>query len=356
MHPALKTDYNDNVPDFLARKEFTEMTELESLIKGFGQNARTRVVAEVTYKDRTYPLHSVVLGSQDPTAPSVGFFAGAHGLEKIGSEVLLSHMRTVLELLNWDKQFQERLKHSRLVFMPLVNPIGIVNRTRSNGNGIDLMRNSPLDGDEPGGGVYRGHRVSPQLPWYRGKENAGLEVEIQAIYDVLEKEMLSSKIALAVDIHSGFGAVDRFWFPYAHSRKPFPYLAEAYSLKGLLDQTYPHNFYAFEPMSRQYTIHGCPWDHSFLENLKRPEHGFYVPFCLEMGSWNWLKKNPLQVFTKHGAFHPMQAHRRRRILRRHLSLFDFLHRAVLSPEAWLVQPAEMKEQNLKRAMELWYGE
>ncbi len=331
------------------------MADLESLIESFGPRARSRVVAEVSHAGKTYPLHSVVLGSADPAAPALAFVGGAHGLEKIGSEVVLAYMHTLLELMRWDQGFQDRLKVSRIVFIPLLNPVGIVHRTRSNGNGIDLMRNSPMNGEEPGGPMFRGHRISSRLPWYRGVEGAEMEIEIKALNQVLEAELLSSKIALAVDVHSGYGARDRFWFPYAHSRRPFPYLAEAYALKGLLDQTYPHHFYAYEPMSRQYTIHGCPWDFSFANNQARADHGFYIPFCLEMGSWAWLKKNPMQVFSKYGGFHPMQPHRRSRILRRHLNLFDFLHRAVLSPKAWLYQDDAARAENQKKAMELWYG-
>jgi hypothetical protein len=343
------------VAGILTRKSFPEMTDLESLIAGFGARARSRVVAEVSFDGKTYPLHSVALGSTDPAAPTVAFFAGAHGLEKIGSEVVLAYMHTMLELMRWDKGFQDRLKESRVIFMPLVNPVGIVHRTRSNGNGVDLMRNSPLDGEEPGGPMFRGHRISSMLPWYRGIQGTAMEVEVQALIEVLEKEVLCSKIALAVDVHSGYGARDRFWFPYAHSRKAFPHLAEAFALKGLLDLTYPNHFYAYEPMSRQYTIHGCPWDYTFERHMARPGHGFFIPFCLEMGSWAWLKKNPLQVFSKYGGFHPIQPHRRRRILRRHMNLFDFLHRAVLSPQAWLHQEESEHRENHKRALELWYG-
>ena len=342
-------------PEFLARRSFPELTDLESLIVGFGDRARVRVVAEVTHNDKTYPLHCLTLGSKDPEAPTVGFFAGVHGLEKIGSEVVLAYMHTLLELMRWDKNFQDRLQHSRLVFMPLLNPVGIVNRTRSNGNGIDLMRNSPLDGEEGTGPFYRGHRISPKIPWYRGVQGAEMELEVRAMLEVLEQEILPAKIALTVDVHSGFGAKDRFWFPYSHTRKPYPFLPEAFALKGLFDMTYPNHFYAFEPMSRQYTIHGDPWDYKFESHRQKPNSGFWTPFCLEMGSWMWLKKNPLQVFNKDGVFNPMLPHRRSRILRRHLNLFDFLHRAVLSPGAWLEQPAEVREKNHKSALELWYG-
>lgn len=332
------------------------MTDLESLIESFGVRARHRIVAEVQHKDKSYPLYSLSIGSPDPEAPSVGFFAGCHGLEKIGSEVVLAYMHTLLELMRWDKNFQERLKHSRLVFMPLINPVGIVNRTRSNGNGVDLIRNAPLDAEESGGGFYRGHRMTNRLPYFRGATPDVIEIETKAMLEVLETEILTSKISLAVDVHSGFGAKDRFWFPYAHSRKPFPYLPEAYCIKELFDQTYPHHFYGFEPMSRQYTIHGDPWDYAFEENRKRKGHGFFIPFTLEMGSWMWLKKNPLQIFSAGGVFDPILPHRRKRVLRRHLNLFDFLHRVVLSPGAWLYQSDSVRSQNFKKALELWYDD
>lgn len=329
------------------------MDDLEALIEAFGARARHRVVAEVQHKDKSYPLHCLSIGSPDPEAPSIGFFAGCHGLEKIGSEVVLAYMHTLLELLRWDKTFGERLKHSRVVFMPIVNPVGIVNRTRSNGNGVDLIRNSPLDAEEAGGGFYRGHRMTPKLPYYRGPLDT-MEVETKALIEVVESELLTSKVSLAIDVHSGFGATDRFWFPYAHSRRPFPFLAEAFRLKELFDQTYPHHFYAYEPMSRQYTIHGDPWDHLFELNRVNPKTGFFIPYTLEMGSWAWLKKNPLQVFSRNGVFDPVMPHRRKRILRRHLSLFDFLHRVILSPHAWLYQSDEARLQSHGKAVKLWY--
>ena len=190
--------------DFLARRSFPEMTDLESLIEGFGSKARTRVVAEVSYNDKTYPLHSLVLGSEDPSAPTVGFFAGIHGLEKIGCEVVLAYMHTLLELMRWDKHFQDRLEHSRLVFMPIMNPVGVVQRFRSNGNGVDLMRNAPLEAADPGGPFYRGHRFSAKVPYYRGPSGVEMEIELKALIEVVEKELLCSKLALAVDVHSGF--------------------------------------------------------------------------------------------------------------------------------------------------------
>jgi hypothetical protein len=344
------------MPEFLARRHFPEMTDLESLIQNFGAHARTRQVAEVQHKDKTYPLYSLTIGSTDPKAPSIGIFAGAHGLEKIGSEVVLAYMKTILELSRWDKQFQYKMENSRLVFMPIVNPVGIVNRTRSNGNGVDLIRNSPLDGEggAESGPFYRGHRMTSRLPYYRGPLGSEMEVEIKAVLEVVRNELLTSEVSFAVDVHSGFGARDRFWFPYAHTRKPFPLLAEAYNLKKIFDRSYPNHPYVFEPMSRQYTIHGDPWDWIFEENRKQSSHGIFIPFCLEMGSWTWLKKNPMQIFNKGGVFNPIRPHRRSRILRRHITLFDFLHRALISSAAWIPTDPTDRAVSLRKATEAWY--
>jgi hypothetical protein len=73
-----------------------------------------------------------------------------------------------------------------------------------------------------------------------------------------------------------------------------------------------------------------------------------------MGSWNWLKKNPLQIFSKSGVFHPMKPHRRLRILRRHLTLFDFLHRSLLAHEKWRPKNAGEKDLLAKEAKKIWF--
>lgn len=339
----------------LARKHFREMDELEWLIEQFGDTARTRVVDTVHLKDREFPLYCIEIGSKRKEDPTVGFFGGVHGLEKIGSEVILAYMRTVLELLKWDNGFRARLENTRMVFMPIVNPVGIVLRSRANGNGVDLMRNSPVEAEDPGGPMYRGHRFSPRIPWYRGPLGAPMEIEAQALCRVVQEELFPSRLSVAVDVHSGFGARDRFWFPFAHSRKPFPHLPEVYSLKELFESTYPHHFYVVEPVSRQYTIFGDLWDHLYIEHQKATGgKASFFPWTLEMGSWMWLRKNPTQIFSPFGAFHPVKPHRRQRILRRHNNLFDFLHRAVMAPEAWLNFTDEARARKLKDAMGLWY--
>ncbi len=342
------------MPEFLTRRYFREMVELERLMERLGPHAQVDVVRRVNFKDRQYPLYTVSLGSQDKSAPAIAYFGGVHGLEKIGSEVILSYMTSIVELLKWDETFQERLKKTRIIFMPIVNPVGIQHMSRSNGNGVDLMRNSPVVAEVEKGPIYRGHRISPKLPWYQGPAGAPMEEEAQAMCEVVEKELFPSKLSIAVDVHSGFGAQDRFWFPYAHTRKPFPHVAEVYGLKKMFDATYPHHFYAIEPVSRQYTIHGDLWDHLFIKHHNEYKSPNFFPFTLEMGSWMWLRKNPMQIFTKFGVFHPIKPHRMQRILRRHLTLFDFLHRSLLSASSWLTMTDQERNERSEKAMELWY--
>lgn len=350
------------MPKFLARKRFPEMDLLEALIEELGDWARVEIIKQVSYEERSFPLYVVQVGSTDPKAPALGFFGGVHGLEKIGAEVVLSHLSTVASLIKWDKSFQQRLESSRMVFMPIVNPVGIVLRRRSNGQGVDLMRNSPVEAEGPlsAARLYQGQSISPQLPWFRGYGE--LEPEAQALCEVVRRWLFPSQLAMAIDVHSGFGSRDRMWFPYAYSRRPCPHIGQIHALKGLFDHSYPHHFYAIEPVSRQYTIHGDLWDYLYLEHQQqvqeetggKVQRGF-IPWTLEMGSWMWLRKNPSQLFSRFGAFDPVKPHRRERILRRHLNLFDFVQRSLLAPESWFYLAEEDLARERAAALELWYA-
>ena len=330
------------------------MEELELLLKMFEGLGRVELVKEINYKNELYPIWTLSLGSQNPEHPVLGFFGGVHGIEKIGSEVLFAYLKTILSLLKWDKAFQDRLAQSRLVFMPIVNPVGVALKRRSNSRGVDLMRNSPLDGEQKGGPFYYGHRYGSWLPYYRGAEGEAMEEEAQALCQFVESELLTAKRSMAIDLHSGFGARDRLWFPYAYTRKPFPDLSKAHALKTLFDETYPNHFYVLEPVCQQYTIHGDLWDYLYEENRKQSQSNFFLPLTLEMGSWIWLKKNPIQIFWPEGIWHPVKPHRFQRTLRRHLNLFDFLHRAMISHEYWMELTPQQEELHRKKGVKIWY--
>ena len=83
--------------------KFPELEQLERIIERFGDKARTQVIERIHYKDHEFPIHCITLGSTQPDAPVLAFFGGVHGLEKIGSEVILAYMETISQLLDWDE-------------------------------------------------------------------------------------------------------------------------------------------------------------------------------------------------------------------------------------------------------------
>jgi hypothetical protein len=331
---------------------FQQLEELERIIDAGGKHVQAEVACEVATDGRTFPVYAVTLGNAAPDVPAVGYFGGVHGLERIGTEVVIVYLRSLVERLRWDSVLHRMLDAVRLVFMPLVNPGGFWRGTRANPAGVDLMRNAPLEATERVPLLVGGHRIGPGLPWYRGRPGAPMEAESTAVCRIVERELLAREFSLAVDCHSGFGIHDRIWFPYAHTVMPIEHLAEVHTLKELYDRSYSSHRYVFEPQSRQYLAHGDLWDYLYRDALRQPQ-SIFLPLTLEMGSWIWVKKNPRQLFSRHGIFNPLIAHRQQRVLRRHLSWLDFLARAACGHRRWLPTGAERERQRLA-AVSLWY--
>jgi len=197
-----------------------------------------------------------------------------------------------------------------------------------------------------------GQRIGAWLPWYRGPAGAPMEAESRALLRVVQEELLPRPLSFAVDCHSGYGWRDSIWFPYAGTRRPMAHLPEMYLLKTLFEQAHPHHGYTFEPQSHQYLLHGDLWDHAY--DLT-PHGNLFLPMTLELGSWLWIKKNPRQLFSREGIFNPIKAHRTARVLRRHVSLFDFLGRVAFAPDRWLPRGAQ-RDDLLLQARAHWQTE
>jgi hypothetical protein len=157
---------------------------------------------------------------------------------------------------------------------------------------------------------------------------------------------------LSVDCHSGFGTSDRIWFPYAHTRSPITHLAEMHALKSIFVQSHSHHRYIIEPQSLQYLAHGDLWDYLYLQASAETDR-IFLPLTLEMGSWLWVKKNPRQLFSRHGIFNPLIEHRQQRVLRQHQLLLDFLSRAACGHRLWLPS-SETRAQQHVQALQDWY--
>lgn len=330
-----------------------ELLELERLIEEGRPHLQARTACTVKVGGHDLPIHVITLGNPSSEAPAVGFFGGVHGLERIGAEVVIAYLRSLVKRLHWDAVLHQQLQNVRLVFMPLVNPGGLWLGTRANPRGVDLMRNAPVEAREPVPFLIGGQRLSAGLPWYRGLEGAPMEAESSALCTLVEQELSSRRFSLAIDCHSGFGAQDRIWFPHAHTTAPIAHLPELHALKSIFEQSNAHHQYVFEPQSRQYLTHGDLWDHLYLRAATNPQR-IFLPLTLEMGSWLWIKKNPRQLFNRYGIFNPLIAHRQQRVTRRHLALLDFFTRAASSHARWL-PTATAREQHRIAAMAHWYG-
>ena len=336
----------------MIEKNLPELVMLKRLIDEGGRHLEVAAPCSIAIDGRDFPVYTIALGNPGPDVPVLGFFGGIHGLERIGTQVILAFLQSILARLQWDSTLHQQLESMRLVFMPLINPGGMWQGTRSNPQGVDLMRNAPLSASEPVPFLLGGHRYSPHLPWYRGAENDAMQVESQAVCELVERELLSRQFSMALDCHSGFGLRDRIWFPHAHTATPIPHLADIGALEELFSRTYPHHNYVFEPQSRQYRTHGDLWDYLYLQGTSDSERVF-LPLTLEMGSWLWVKKNPRQLFNRAGIFNPTAAHRLQRVLRGHLVWFDFLMRATNSHGRWLPEGLARKAQR-RRALAQWY--
>jgi hypothetical protein len=316
-------------------EEFPELSTLYRVLELSEGLARIENLGTVSTRGIEFPIYSLVIGSEDRTKPVLGLFGGVHGLERIGSQCVLAYLESLFEQMKWDKNLRERFQSVRIACIPIINPLGMYFGSRSNFNGVDLMRNSPSIADKKPPFLIGGHRISKKLPWYRGPEGVPMEYEAQLVVDFVKKELFPSEAALILDVHSGFGIKDRLWYPYARTTSEFPQIKSVDHFVKILNRSHPNHVYLVEPQSVSYTTHGDLWDYIFDSHVE--EFGtqkLFIPWTLEMGSWIWVKKNPFQLISGRGLFNPVKEHRYKRTLRRHMPLFDFFLRAALNHENW----------------------
>ena len=211
----------------------------------YNESATVHRGGEVSFKGLTYPLVSVSYG--DVTGPTLLVTGGVHGLERIGAELCLSLLESFHYRLQWDQVLQQMLKKIQVVFVPLANPVGYFETTRGNANGVDLMRNAPIEATDPVPFLIGGQNYSSKIHWYRGQE---LQTETKFLCQVVQNILLKSNCLVSLDMHSGFGFKDQLWFPFATSYKKFTQLSEMFMLFDLFEKTNPYHVYKIEQIGR----------------------------------------------------------------------------------------------------------
>lgn len=78
---------------------FEEHEALKLILRNSCGRFDIQTVCEFQTRRAPYPVFpgfTACIGSADPLAPAVGFFGGIHGLERIGSQLVLSYMQSLL--------------------------------------------------------------------------------------------------------------------------------------------------------------------------------------------------------------------------------------------------------------------
>lgn len=326
-----------------------EIYHVEKVIKKlskFGSLFEAEVLGEVKAKKETLPIYGLRLGSKDPELPVLGVFGGVHGLEKIGTHVIVNYLNLLSNNLTWDKDLAKNFEKFRLVSIPIVNPGGMYLRYRSNPNGVDLMRNSPTQAQEKGVFLGSGQNYTKYLPWYRGNP-AEPELENKILANFVKEQMFRSPFSMALDIHSGFGWTDSLWYPYGKSFEKFHNHRQATVFSRYLKVTHPFHKYNIEKQSDSYIISGDMWDYLYdsCREQAKPEQVF-IPWTLELGSWSWILKRPHKMFSASALFHTEQSSSRyASVMRKHWGLLEFFQKMTINHRAWVSQKASKKTLN-----------
>ncbi|GAA3951324.1 M14 family zinc carboxypeptidase [Allohahella marinimesophila] len=333
------------------RHKVPELEVLRLMAEHNPASCHLQLLDTVSVKQHELPIYAMKIGHADSTKPALALVGGIHGIERIGTEIILAFVRTLLARLRWDDALRAELDEVQLWVLPAMNPSGMWLNSRCNAAGVDLMRNAPVEASTAVPLLLGGQRLSRKLPWFRGIPDQ-LEPESAALCKFARTHLFPAPFSMVLDCHSGFGFKDQLWFPYACTNQPIEHLAEVYAFHKLLAETYPHNIYTFEPQANVYTTHGDLWDYLYQGALA--EGRCFLPLTMELGSWQWVRKNPRQLTQLLGFYHPILPHRLERVLRRHLTFLDFMKDAVRSHANWLPDDDERLSFEAA-AQQLWYA-
>jgi hypothetical protein len=189
--PTFAPQFPNEPPSNVQSKNLPELQSLERTLELGARHLQTKVLHQVSMPSGAdLPIYSIALGNPSLDVPAIGFFGGVHGLERIGAEVVIAFLHSLVMRLQWDTTLHRQLESVRLLFMPIVNPGGMLMGTRANLRGVDLMRNAPVEAVDKVPYLVGGQRISPGLPWYRGKLGDALETENELLCAEVRTELL----------------------------------------------------------------------------------------------------------------------------------------------------------------------
>ncbi|MBX3722386.1 MAG: DUF2817 domain-containing protein [Turneriella sp.] len=279
-------------------------------------------------KGQRWPIYLLEIGHKSAFrkhAPLI--VSGVHGLETIGVRIHLDILSRLVDPQG--RHYSPDLLAGKfgVYSIPILNPAGVANLTRSNARGIDLNRNSGVEAEKalP---FFGGHKLSGALPYFRGHTK---QRETRALFRFLREDFLRRRrrVHLALDIHSGYGSENFFWWPYSYTTKPVFKEQAILSVADTLRER--HGMYRIEPMAKSYQTHGDLWDAALLAfqdktlQQKPQRRSLFMPFTLEVGTWHELRKSPRRLFSREAIFNPPRESRKAYLKAHRALLWDFIH-------------------------------
>ena len=73
-------------------KDLPELKMIRDLTLFADDLIQVEELDRINVKNKSFPIVAFSIGSKDKSAPTLGLFGGVHGLERVGTHVILSYL------------------------------------------------------------------------------------------------------------------------------------------------------------------------------------------------------------------------------------------------------------------------
>ena len=87
--------------DRIIQRSIPELLDLDRLAGALVGRASLETLCTVHWQDIALPVRALTLGAVEPEAPLLLCVGGVHGLERIGAQVVLGFIETLVAALRW---------------------------------------------------------------------------------------------------------------------------------------------------------------------------------------------------------------------------------------------------------------
>ena len=97
------------------QEQLPELQQIETIIQNASKEFLSHeILCHVFCDHDLLPVYALTLGNRAADIPCITFVAGIHGLERIGTQVVMAFLETLLKRLEWDLVFADILQQVRI--------------------------------------------------------------------------------------------------------------------------------------------------------------------------------------------------------------------------------------------------